>query len=215
MIDVAVKWPTGAVDDGADLSGPLANLLRNVGFMAPSGEEGDVVSWNKGTPPSLQLIKSGALAASKGWSATIAALGGGTAIITAWTAWKANWDDVGAALQITYVAAITVLIATTALAIALVVRADVSGRAQAAAAEYQARAEVVAAFMKVTRDLTQQPFVVGAPEHWISKANGARLPVNSIRFDSTEGLVFVTDTDEVPASVVKRAGVRARTPARQ
>lgn len=194
-----VQWPIEAVGDSDDLSNPTRELLTSLGFMAFADDE--IESKVFGTPYSLQVIKAGSLALTKWWTGIIAGVGG----VTGLAALIARpWTVADEPVKIAYVAAAAFLLAAVAVSIAIIVRSDVSARARAAQAEYLGRAQVATGFLEATRTLTP------TPQHWVSKSSGgAQLAVRGLEFDATEGLLFVTEGDKIPANRVERAGSRS------
>lgn len=137
-----VKWPGKAYDQEADdLGVPLQQLLVDLHVLEEDGEEPTVLA----TPASVQVITAGAFALSKGWSAAVAALGGGGAILTASQGF--GYGSKTPLLAATFTGAAGLIAASTVIAIAIIVRADLLARATASAAQYQARASISSALL--------------------------------------------------------------------
>ena len=124
-----------------DVAAPLKQLLRDLALLEDEAP-GDV-TLRKGTPESLQVIRAGALDVTKVWTSITGAAGLAGAVTTLGAAWKAAPDN----LQITLVGGASVILAATAIAIALIIRSDVAGRATTTAALYRSRAQVSNAFL--------------------------------------------------------------------
>ena len=145
-----VQWPDTVVSKAGadnDLGLPLIQLLVDLGIKGDAAAEGSAespVTAVTGTPVSVSIIEAGATAASKGWAALIAALGGTTAV---WGAASDFWKS-ESTIQGTLVIAAAVVIAACALGIALIMYGDVRARGQGAAAQYSARASIATAFLR-------------------------------------------------------------------
>ncbi|MCA0144282.1 hypothetical protein [Blastococcus sp. LR1] len=142
---MSVQFPGSAyAPDQLDLGEPIQELLRDVHVLegprtGPDGKPLPEQSAILGTPPSMQLITAGATALSKGW-AVVLGLGGSAAGVLTAVRSTSQTDPV-------LVISTALLAAAGLIAAALVVRGDVSARAQAAAAEYAARAAIVNSFI--------------------------------------------------------------------
>ena len=144
-----VEWPHSLVSTDVadqDLGAPLKQLLIDLGIKGTDddqGKAGNASTALTGTPASLWILESGATAAAKGWAAALAALGGGTVLSARLTLF---WNETaGAHDQIILSAGI--FIAACALAIGLIMYADLRARGQGAAAQYHARAAIAVAFL--------------------------------------------------------------------
>ncbi|TCO34669.1 hypothetical protein EV652_102737 [Kribbella steppae] len=74
-----VQWPGKAVNaSGDDLSGPVQQFLRDLRLLEKKSDVATVF----GTPASLQVITAGATSLGKVWPSIVAAIGGGSAILT-------------------------------------------------------------------------------------------------------------------------------------
>ena len=148
MSNEKVQWPGKAVNaDGDDLSVPVQQFLVDLRLLEKKGESATLLS----TPASLQVITAGATSLGKVWPAIVAAIGGGSAILTGLMGFGVGTDSAQGTANIVQRAAFTVsaslLASAVALAIAIMVRADVNARATASAAQYEARAAVTAALL--------------------------------------------------------------------
>jgi len=141
-VDTVVQWPDTIVSSDKtdiDLGPPLTQLLVDLGIKGtPAGETaaGSPSAAVTGIPVSVSIIEAGATAASKGWAALLAALGGGTVV---WGAVTNFWKG-ETGIQGNLVIGAAVIIAACALAVALIMYGDVRARGQGAAAQYSARA---------------------------------------------------------------------------
>jgi hypothetical protein len=142
-----VRWPARAYKPkGRDLAAPMVALLKQANVLEDPAEvqaSRGHLSWK--TEPTMQVITSGASSFSKWMSGLVAALGGSAAVLTAISGF---WGTSDTTLKVAYVAAMAVLLSVIAIAIAMIVRADLSARAIASAAEYQARADIATAFIQ-------------------------------------------------------------------
>lgn len=139
-----VRFPGKLVDPSAeDLAAPLQQLLRDLGLLESSDDAAKGAKLIDGTPPSLQVIKAGTLSVTKAWVTLTASAGFAGALTTLIAAWKAAPDN----LQITLVAGASVIIAATAIAIAMIVRGDVGARAATSTELYRSRAQVSNSFL--------------------------------------------------------------------
>ena len=134
---------------------PLASLLPGLQLLASDEDrEASVKSkgWASDTPPSMQVIKSGALSITTTWTKRVTGAGVGLSVVLGGVATGvATLTDgltpaVGAAL----VGGIALVASATALALAIFVKADLDARGRATAARHAGRAEVAAAFLAAT-----------------------------------------------------------------
>lgn len=147
----AVAWPADAIDASAgDLAVPLRNLLVELNILETKADQdaSGKKFGGKATPWSLQVITAGSLQLSKVVSGLVGALGGGAALWAAIKGFALSQHDPD---RLAYIGAATAIVAVVALALAVVVRSDVMARAQATAAEYEARAQTAAAFLAAAR----------------------------------------------------------------
>jgi hypothetical protein len=154
-----VQWPHTSVSSSAsdgDLGPPLEQLLQDLNIQ---GTPDDVAKAQTpstavqgGLPVSVSIIEAGATAASKGWAAVVAALGGGTAI---WGAVTNFWS--GQAVQTRGLLAIgaAIVIAACALGVAFIMYGDVRARGQGAAAQYAARSAIATEFLRGAAAITR------------------------------------------------------------
>jgi hypothetical protein len=134
-----VQWPGNAYNPaGTDLSGPITQLLKDMELLEERAGQDDKGNKREikatllgGTPPQLQVISAGSLAISKAMAALIAALGGGGG---AFAAIKGFFLESDSSLQSTYVWSAAICVATSALALAVIVGADVTARSRSVAA---------------------------------------------------------------------------------
>ncbi|GIH11544.1 hypothetical protein Rhe02_96110 [Rhizocola hellebori] len=142
--DNRVRWPGNAFSaQGDDLASPIKILLEQLRLLETFDKQ-DRVSLG-GTPLGLQVITAGASSMAKWWTWVVAALGGGTALIAGIKGLPGKADS---SQRTMFIAALAVLLGAVTIAIALIVRADLSARAVASAAQYGARSAVAAALLE-------------------------------------------------------------------
>jgi hypothetical protein len=153
-----VRWPGKAYDAaGEDLGGPIQQLLIDLHVLENEDDHKDMGPFT-GTPFSIQVITAGATALAKVWPGLIALLGGGGAIAVGLEALGYGSDQPAQAAAFTLAAAI--LGSAVAISIAVIVKADVSARAMASAAQYHARSEVTGALLRSSQYNVPVPAVV-------------------------------------------------------
>ena len=136
----ALQWPGSQFnEEGSDLLEPVQILLREVNVLEKDGEVATL--W--ATPPSVQAITAGSTMVSKAWTSLLGAAGGGGALVAALNSVSDDWKNDPRASPFIFASAIT--LGAVAIAIALIVRGDVAGRAAASAAQYEARARIAVA----------------------------------------------------------------------
>lgn len=145
------KLPRGAVGPGTDLVGPLQTVLRQINVLPDEKASASGASGLLSTPDSVAVIESGATALSKWWTALVGALGG-TAVIVG--AVQRFWSNQTGGTRIALIASFAGFLAAAVLAIAIIVSADVRGRATGSVAEYNARSDVTVAFLGAVEKLT-------------------------------------------------------------
>lgn len=148
--ETEVQWPHSSVSaDGTDLGPPLKQLLQDLGIKGTPEDEAKAqqasTAVRGGLPVSVSIIESGATAASKGWAALVAALGGGTAI---WAAVTDFWNGQAVQTRGTLVIGAAIVIAACALATAIIMYGDVRARGQGASAQYYARSAIASEFLR-------------------------------------------------------------------
>lgn len=143
----AVKWPGDAAyaADGGDVGEPIRSLLQGLRLLETPAQEREGVKLTQGTPVSLQVLTSGATSIAKWWTGLIATIGGGGTVLAAIDNWQA--DPANDTARSVAILGVALLGSAVVLSIALIVRADVSGRAAATTAEYAARAQVAEAML--------------------------------------------------------------------
>lgn len=192
---MTVQWPGAAVNDGGlDLSAPLVGLLQQLNVLEKERELEVGPTAFGGTPASLQVITAGATSVTKWVSGIITALGGGA---TVWAALKGFWITTSEVQRVAYIAAAAVVGSSLAIALALIVRSDVSARAVASAAEYAARAGVAKTFLETT--------VAAAGTRYLLKRRGSDnwIPVTCFQQDPGLGLLAVTASDRIRADEIE------------
>lgn len=193
-----VKWPAGkAYDESAeDLGLPIRNLLYGLRLLENPEDEGKGVGF-KETPQSLQVLTSGATSVTKLYAALATAVGGGSALFTGITAIWGSFKDLQ---QAVLMASAAVLGSAVVIAVAVMVRGDVSSRARAHAAEYEARAAVATAMIDSIKSAMPEPPVVRETRYSIRK-NGEKTWHQVKAFELSDGTVIAkTQGDEVPST---------------
>ncbi|GAA0943710.1 hypothetical protein [Virgisporangium aurantiacum] len=146
----------------------LDELLQGLALLGEESERATAAAggWNDKTPPSMQVIKSGATAVTRWWSKWIAAVGGLAGAIPVVTGFFTTFiGDVGEAVTVALIAGGAVVFSATAIALALFVSGDLRARGHASAARQAARGVVTAAFLHATARLPApgSPMVLAEP----------------------------------------------------
>lgn len=178
-----VRWPADAIDaTSTDLGGPLRSLLEDLNFLETQQDQHDGVQALSTTPWSLQVITAGSLQISKVTATLVGGLGGATAV---WAAIKGFWISQHDPDRLAYIGAAAVIVSVVAVALAIIVRSDVIARAQATAAEYDARARTAVAFLQTARPAPARP-----PRYVIKiQGNNNWQVVEAFEVDANAGLV--------------------------
>lgn len=134
-----VAWP----DSSEELGAPLANWLTNLNLLETANDD---LHWYKTTPFDKQAITGGATTVAKVAAPIVGASGLGGVVMTGL---NALWATPGTPLQLVLIVCATVLLAVTGIALALIVKADLSARAQSSAAQFAARSACTAAFVRL------------------------------------------------------------------
>lgn len=151
MATADVTIPGDAIDPAKkDVLAPLLDVLRGVDILAKEGATSGGVG--KSPDPSVAIIESGATSLSKVWTAAVSALGGATAITTVATRF---WSNLQGNERVAAVAATGAVIAAAIIALAIIVSADVRGRALGTTEIYAARARIAERFLQVSATAKQ------------------------------------------------------------
>jgi hypothetical protein len=126
---------------GADNS-QLIQLLNNLELLPPPDASPPKGTFDPGGEETM-VLKAGVTKITSWVSRVIVAAGGAGAV---WAAVEAYFNHSRPGLQITLVASAAAIIGLAALALALVICADLNARAVGTAAQYQARGQVAAAY---------------------------------------------------------------------
>lgn len=180
MSKLKVQWPDGAYStEGDDLSEPIQALLRDMHLLEqPAGDQAKVPWGLRNTTPfAMQVITAGSTALSKITTTVVAAFGGAAALGAAVLAFLQD-DRNSAPLMLVLVGSVAVVLSATVLAIALIVRADLSARSAATSAEYRARAETAAALLQGFG--RSRPSPAPEPRYWTKTRNGTVYPVKGL-----------------------------------
>ncbi|WP_139184627.1 hypothetical protein [Arthrobacter sp. ok909] len=110
-------------------------------------------TWRADTPESLQLISSGVTKMTKWWLAAVSGVGGVTALISmivgyVRAATEPLTNAVGEPVTVAFIAGGSLVLAASAIALAVFVHGDLEARGAAAAAQLAARGNVMAAFLR-------------------------------------------------------------------
>lgn len=203
---MAVQWPGLAVShDEQDLLNPVAALLKGLAVLDEKPNETDATSTKafEPTPYSMQVISAGALALSSTFSRFVAWLGGLGGIAAGAAGFFADLD---AAPQAAALAGAAVLLSAAFISIALIVRADVTARSVAQAAEYAARGTIAAEFLTTTA----KPAPVIAPDRartWIKRKNTDKW-CEVLRWDSDGDKSVVAVLKDEPDARVPLSDIR-------
>jgi hypothetical protein len=200
MTTPIVQWPAKAyATDEKDLSAPIKQLLSDLRLLE-NPLPGEKVTWSKGTPQSLQVMTAGASSISKWVAALVAGVGGVGAVATGLNGFFVavgpnNLDT--PLVRTAFILGGSVLGAAVVIALAMVVRADVSGRASASAAQFDARGAVACALL--TSFVTPAPPAVEVPGYAIRTKDGSWCTVERFVWRDNE-LVAKVEDDYVPAT---------------
>ena len=202
MGDSGVTWMGAGYPPAEDAAkrSDVKDLLIELGVL---GKEGDEVTIQE-TPASLQVITAGGTAISKWWS-SLAGVGlGGGALVQGLRA--LNWlpgKDVAGGQQIALTLSGALLASTAAIAIAIIVRGDVAGRATASAAEYAARASMTQSIINAFSYAAPAPVTVAAsPRHVVLTTGEKWHLVREFSWKNGSLVAIVSDTLTVPADEI-------------
>jgi hypothetical protein len=154
-----VEWPHSSVSSSAndnDLGPPLEQLLQDLSILgtpdAVTKAQTSSTAVRGGLPVSVSIIEAGATAASKGWAAAVAAVGGATAV---WAAVTDFWNGQAVQTRGTLIIGAAIVVAACALAAAFIMTGDVRARGQGAAAQYYARSLIASEFLRGAAAVTR------------------------------------------------------------
>ncbi|GGQ55316.1 hypothetical protein [Couchioplanes azureus] len=160
------SWATAATDNDAKIG--LADVLVRLQLMATDAareKAAENSGWWAKTPPSMQVIRSGTQAVTRWWATAVAAVGGVSGLLAGISgAIGSMRNALGDAVVVALLGAAAVILAATAVSVAMFVRADLESRGQATAARHAARAEVAAAFLHATAALPRRAPGAMSPE---------------------------------------------------
>jgi hypothetical protein len=160
---MTVKIPDHAIGKN-DLLGPLKEILNGVSLLGDAKDGGSAFA---GPSQGVAILEANATALTKWWSVAVGALGGTTAIATAVSGF---WDGETGGVRIALVAATGAILAAATIALAIIVSADVRGRAAGAQAIYSARAAIAAEFLHAASEASARPAAADAAP---APSNGA------------------------------------------
>ncbi len=191
------QWPGKAYDSaGDDLTAGLRVLLQDMRLLETKSDEQQGVGLLSGTPQSLQVITAGATDLTKTWTALTAALGGGGAMFAAIsTFWNQFGGGVEGAIQRSaLMASAGILASSVVFAVAVMIRADVTGRSHAQAAIYAARGQVAASFLRTVESGLPKP--PPGPSYLVKKGDDWKR-VESFEWESDD-MIAVVQGDRIP-----------------
>lgn len=195
-----VKWPIGKAYDASadDLSVPIRQLLYDLRLLENPDDERERGALAE-TPQSLQVLTSGVTGVTNLYTKLATAVGGGGAVLAGLSSFWANFEK-QPALAAALMGSAAVLGSAVAIAVALMVKGDVTGRALAHVAEYDARAAVVTAMLESIKSATPESPGVRETRYSIKKKGEiAWRRVKGFEFGAT-GVVARTEGDVVPAT---------------
>ena len=145
------------------------------------------------TPYSLQVIKSGATSITQLWAALVAAAGGLPALLALYQSLRNDFKTTETLVRTAFVISGSVLLSTVVIAIAIIVKGDVAGRALATAAEKQAEASIVVASLTSYQYAQPTPPPIGP--YLLKKKDGTVIQVES--FGIANGAVEIRSGGQV------------------
>lgn len=194
---VKVQWPAKALaSDADDLSPALRSLLEDLRLLETRADETEGVKPTH-TPQSLQVLTAGSTTITKLYAALATLVGGGGAIAAGLVGF---WNNFGgssadqAFQKASFMVASAVLGSAVVIAVSIMVRGDVAGRAQAHAASYAARATVATAFLRTVESAL--PKVPAITPYYVKKRDAWKR-VDSFEWEN--GIVAITNGDKIPA----------------
>jgi hypothetical protein len=203
MTDPGVTWmgTTYPPAEGTARRSDVKDLLVELGVLGKNGERASITT----TPESVQVISAGGTALAKWW-ATLGAAGlGGSALVQGLK--SLNWlpgKEVSGGQQIALTLSAAVLASAAAIAIAIVVRGDVQGRATASAAEYAARASITETLVRAFTYAAPAPVSVASPpQHVVLTTNDQWHLVREFSWHNGTLVAVVSDTVRIPAEEIK------------
>ncbi|MGN7200331.1 hypothetical protein [Arthrobacter sp. SAFR-044] len=147
----ALKWTQPAAGTSADQL-DLKIILQGSGLLGDDNalRDGNFQrTWRADTPESLQLISSGVTKMTKWWLAAVSSVGGLTAIASMIVGYVRSFTDgLGEPVTVAFIAGGSLVLAASAIALAIFVHGDLEARGNAAAAQLGARGDVMAAFLR-------------------------------------------------------------------
>jgi hypothetical protein len=158
-----------------------------------------------GTPPSLQVITAGGTSIAKWWTGLAGVgLGGGALVqgLKGANLWPGS-DDLSDLQRAVLTGSAAVMAAAAVIAIAIIVKADVSGRAVASAAEYRARAAIATALVQSFQYEAASPAPVGPePKHIIRTTGQQWKTVTQFEWNDGALVARVDGTTTVPVDEI-------------
>jgi hypothetical protein len=145
-----VRIPGKAVSDGEDVRQPTKNLLEDLRLLGSDEDLKDAASFTStftGPPQSVALIEAGATAVAKWWAAGL-----GAAAVVVWGNVAGWWTNLDADHKTVALAGAAFVTGLLVIAIGYLLASDVRGRAAAAAATIDARAQLADAMIRAAKD---------------------------------------------------------------
>lgn len=132
------------------------------------------------TPYSLEVIRAGETFIAKRWTVWVAAAGGlpALAALVAGVTSNLGIGDPDPLVRAAFVVSGSVLLSTVAIAIAIIVKSDVTGRALGTAAQKQAEANIAVAA------LSSYQYALTTPSYLIKKKDGSILKADAFKIEA-------------------------------
>lgn len=185
-----VQIPEEALDkEGKDVLEPLKTTLTGLNVLGEedgSKKTTGIASTFISPPDSVAIIEAGATSLSKWWVAAVGALGGTAAITAGVTSF---WSGQAQNTRVALVGGVAGVLVAAILGVALMVSADVKGRAYGAGAVYDARASIANEFLRLSM-LASRPPVQAAQPIAGKPANGSSHGTDALTDDELMGLLI-------------------------
>jgi hypothetical protein len=198
------RIPADAIG-GEDILLPTQSLLRGLSMLPVDSDlKGSGLSVAlKGTPDSVSIIEAGGTALSKGFASLIALLGGATAVTTAVTGF---WANETTSVRVVLLGGSAFFLAASAIAIAVIVAADVSGRAAGAVAQYDARRHIGTSILELSLAAHQPDIGHASPTTpGLTPSGVGAASASSIRASSVSATITALAAAGAPAAVTLKA----------
>ena len=185
--------PGKYIDDaGDDFAPPLAHLLEGLGLLGKD---------NSDQKDGLNELKEGALSITQ-WLAGLLGAAGLAGLVAAI---GPAFTDADEPTRVGFLGGGSLIAAAAAIAVALVVRADVQARASSTVAQYDARTQVTSAFLALTSSLLDPPAAQADPPAAQAKNGSSSL---LFALAARPGRIHVKTKNNGNQMLVKKGGVR-------